>query len=235
MKHFVVFLCCFTFAIESTPSIFYIEGNTGSGKTTIARALAKKNPSFVMLEEPVQQVQSTNGINALQMMYDNQERWGLTVNLLYYAFHIKNLKKAIADFPDSIIVSDRSLFSGHAFCYADEKSGLLHPLEGILYRELSGAISPALPKPSGIIYIRTDPEISFARICTRSRKEEAGIDATYWHTLHEGHEQMLIHNRPEGIADVPVLVLECNEDMRQNASFISNTIRAIEEFIRKAQ
>ena len=218
--------------VYATPPIFYIEGNTGSGKTTLLHALAKKNPNFVVLEEPVAQVKNVNGINALRMMYEDQKRWSLTVHLLYYVFHIHNLQKAIAQFPNNIIISDRSIFSGPIFCSAEKESGHFHPLEEILYNKLFNLSASSIPKPHGFIYVRTNPEVSFERINKRLRKEEMHIDLAYWKKLHDAHEKMLIKTKTI-IGDVPVLVLEGDSDMHQNPSFITDSIRTIELFIQE--
>jgi deoxyadenosine/deoxycytidine kinase len=228
----VLFIAMSTCNIYGTPPIFYIEGNTGSGKTTLLYALAEKNSNFVVLEEPVAQVQNVDGINALHMMYTDQSRWSFTVHLFYYIFHIHNLQKAISQFPHNIIITDRSIFSGQAFCYAEKESGHFHHLEEILYKELSKLSSSSIPKPHGFIYLRTSPEISFERISRRRRKEEAHVDIEYWKNLHEGHENMLIKTKTI-IGDIPVLVLEGDSNMHQNPSFITDSIRTIELFIQQ--
>lgn len=231
-KQSVIYLLCIASTLQCSPAIFYIEGNTGTGKTTILHALAKKHPEVIVLEEPVTSVQNVQGINALELMYEDQKRWALTVNLLYYVFHIQQLQLAMESNPDGIIISDRSLFSGIAFCNADAAAGVLHPLEPILYKKLSHTTSSLIPKPRGIIYMRANPEVSFQRICTRSRKEEAHITSNYWEMLHEGHEHMLLHNKPEALADVPILVIDCNQDMHANPDFVSDTIVKIEQFMK---
>ena len=233
MKHYLLITCIAMSASNyNTPPIFYIEGNTGSGKTTLLYALAEKNPNFVVLEEPVAQVQDVNGINALHMMYEDQRRWSFTVHLLYYVFHIHDLQKAMAQFPHNIIISDRSIFSGPIFCSAEKESGHFHPLEEILYNKLFNLSASSIPKPHGFIYVRTNPKVIFERINKRLRKEEMHIDLAYWKKLHDAHENMLIKTKTI-IGDVPVLVLEGDSDMHQNPSFITDTIHTIELFIQE--
>ncbi len=213
-----------------TSPLFYIEGNTGSGKTTLLRALAQRNPDFVTLEEPVTDVQNVQGINALHMMYADQKRWSLTVYLLYYAFHIKQLKKTILSFSKSVIVSDRSIYSGLAFSYADQVAGVLHPLENILYEQLIEIASSTLAKPYGFIYVRTKPEISFERINKRKRAEETKVPFNYWKSLHEAHERMFFQKN-NFINDIPVLVLDYDSNADKNEA-ISEAIQRIEVFIK---
>jgi deoxyadenosine/deoxycytidine kinase len=165
-------------------------------------------------------------------MYENQKRWSLTVNLLYHVFHIQNLQKTMLQFPDKIIISDRSLFSGHAFCYADTQSGILHPIENILYKKISHIAASTVPKPHGFIYIRTQPEISFERICKRKRKEEAHIDAEYWKKLHEGHEHMFFHDNSI-TKNIPLLILEYNDNMHEKETCIAQAIQKITSFIQQ--
>lgn len=236
MKNYLfilMFIAMSSSYLHSSSPIFYIEGSTGAGKTTLIRALAEKNPDFVVLEEPVAAVQNVNGINALQLMYEDQARWSLNVYLLYYVYHMHNMQNALSKYPNSTIVSDRSIFTGYPFCYADSISGHLHPLENSLYQELSKLSASNIPKPHGFIYLRTSPEVSFERICKRQRKEEADVDIQYWKNIHEGHEKMLVHKTVGPLADVPVLVIEADCDMHQNSSFIPDSIRTIEQFMQQ--
>lgn len=214
----------------STPPFFCIEGNTGSGKSTLLRALVAKNNHYVALDEPVADAQDVEGINALQLLYENQKRWALTVNLLFYTLHVKNIKNALSKFSDRIIVTDRSLFSGAAFCAADRAAGKFHPLEDIVYRNMTSLSCNSAPKPQGFVYVRTEPEICFDRINKRSRSEELTVPLAYWKKLHEAHEQLFIARSPL-IEDIPVLVLDYNEDLNQNEKCVEQALQKIETFM----
>lgn len=64
-----------------------------------------------------------------------------------------------------------------------------------------------------IIYLRTDPEIVFERIHRRARPEESKITLDYITSLHQLHEDWLIHeNCPK---PAPVISVDANRSLEE--------------------
>ena len=64
-----------------------IEGNIGSGKSSILRVIAERMPELVILEEPLtswEKAGPNEDVNLLALYYDNPQRWGFTFQI--YAF-----------------------------------------------------------------------------------------------------------------------------------------------------
>ena len=74
---------------------FYIEGNIGSGKSTLCRLLNEILEDVEVIYEPVEKWRSMkdndSGINILEAFYKDQSRW--SYSLQTYTFLKKFLKK----------------------------------------------------------------------------------------------------------------------------------------------
>ena len=112
------------------------------------------------------------------------------------------------------------------------------PLEWTLYKDLfSWLVKNYAPQPTGFVYLRTTPEVSYQRIQRRNRSEEGSIPLAYLQSLHDQHEQWLIHkkNIDPQIVDVPVLSLDCNENFETNRQIQSKHLEDFQHFMYNLQ
>lgn len=69
------------------PHFISIEGNIGSGKSTILKIIRQHFPELTILDEPLvewQNVGEKGDVNLLGLYYQNPQRWGFTFQI--YAF-----------------------------------------------------------------------------------------------------------------------------------------------------
>lgn len=220
--------------ISSQSAIFCIEGNTGSGKTTLLEALCKKNPGFVLVKEPVDEIQNHAGENLLQRCYEDLSRWSFTCNLAFLVYHIKELQKMILQFPNKIYITDRSIFGlMHAFIPLDHDAGFIKNSELLLYKQIFDLTASQFGKPAGFIYVRTNPDVAYQRISNRARVEELSVPLKYWEQLHEKYETMFIYKKSEidYLKDVPLLIVDGNRDLKGSPALMDSVILDIEMFI----
>lgn len=104
---------------------------------------------------------------------------------------------------------ERSLFSAR-FCFVENlrASGLLSELEFFILEQWFRETAPAT-KVDLIIYLRSDPELLYARIKARGRPEEAAISLEYLRALHELHEDWLVRGK-FGQPPAPVYTIDAN-------------------------
>ena len=101
------------------PTIISIEGNIGVGKSTVVDLLKSKysnlqNQSIVFLQEPVKQwetIKDKSGASILEKFYEDQNSWSFAFQMMAYISRLSILKKAIKLNPNSIIITERSLFT----------------------------------------------------------------------------------------------------------------------------
>jgi deoxyadenosine/deoxycytidine kinase len=84
----------------------------------------------------------------------------------------------------------------------------------------------------GFIYLRTDPETCHKRMNKRNRSEEASVPLAYLQKLHDKHEEWLIEKKDVApyLKNIPVLVLECDEDFEHNKKEQEKHIGRIVDF-----
>ena len=210
-----------------------VEGNIGAGKSTFLKILHSHldvHPVF----EPHQRWQDIEGENLLDKFYSDTSRWAYTFQT--YAFvsraveHAQNIRNTEKD----ILVLERSVFSDR-YCFAKNgfEMGVMNNLEWQLYKEwFSWLVYDYITLPTGFIYLKTDPKVSYERMRRRSRHEEASVSLEYLNMLHDKHESWLINKDgvDEKIKDIPVLVLHCDEDFEHNVEEQLKHVQKITEF-----
>ena len=103
------------------PLIVSIEGNIGSGKTTLMEYLKThfKSKSIVFLKEPVDEwetIKDHEGTTMLQKFYADQEKYSFSFQMMAYISRLSLLKDTIENNPDAIIITERSLMTDrHVF------------------------------------------------------------------------------------------------------------------------
>jgi deoxyguanosine kinase len=224
--------------MQKEPFFLMIEGNIGSGKSTFLNILKKAIPETNSILEPVDQWQTMqNNENLLDLFYKDMPRWAYTFQTFAFISRIQSLishkknSSSLFHFVERSVYCDRYCFAKNLF-----EQKIMSELEWFLYKEIFlWLVENYAPKPSGFIYLKTDPTISLARIKQRSRNEESNISSDYLFSLHQQHEDWLVHkkNIDTNIIDVPVLILDCNQDFEKNLTVQNQHIAAIDAFMQQ--
>lgn len=195
--------------------IFQIDGNVGAGKSTAVNALQKsmtvvgniKIPVIYLLE-PVsvwESIQDSNGQSIIEKYYKNQSKYAFSFQMMAFITRIRQIKKIMNSCNNAIIVCERSVFTDKEIfakmLYDDKK---IEEVEYSIYLKWFNEFVENIPI-SGIIYIKTDPEICEKRIIKRNRKGEK-IPLKYLQNCHFYHENWLNNT------DTPVLTLDGNRN-----------------------
>ena len=95
--------------------IISIEGNIGSGKSTILKSLKKhlcNNNNIIFIQEPVDQwenIKDKEGNTILKKFYENQKEYSFAFQMMAYISRLSVLKIAIENNPEAIIITERCL------------------------------------------------------------------------------------------------------------------------------
>ncbi len=206
--------------ITDHQKIFIVEGNIGAGKSTFLSLIKTLLPVQIVYE-PVDKWQHVgDGENILEKFYKDTNRWAYTFQSYAFITRVIEQKEYAKINPFNIQVLERSVYSDR-YCFAKNcyEMGTLSSLEWSLYTQwFSWLVTNYVPKPTGFIYLQTDPKICYERLHKRARTEEVGVSFEYLELLHKKHEAWLIEKKdilPE-LIDIPVLVLDCNQDFENN-------------------
>ena len=174
-----------------------MEGNIGSGKSTLIRALKKEYTEIaglpvVFVDEPVTQwesIKSADGKNMIELFYGNPARYSFAFQMMAYISRLTMLQEAISKHPKAIIITERCLLTDyHIFAKLlyENKSMLQEEYE--IYQRWFHSFQDI--RVDGIIYVRTDASVAFERCTLRSRPGET-IDEAYLKQCHEKHEEWI--------------------------------------------
>lgn len=209
--------------------IFSVEGNIGSGKSTLIKQLKKhmKNVSgipIVYLEEPVdiwQQIKDKNGDNIIVKYYQDQKKYAFQFQMMAYITRITQLRKAVEQNKRCIIITERSILTDkNVFAKMLRENNTLNEISHQIYLKWFNELSRNLEIHS-LIYIKTKPETSLTRVLKRNRPGETiGLD--YLQTCHNKHEEWIFK-------DPNSLVLDGEKEYKDNLP--ENWLLAIRAYI----
>lgn len=217
----------------SQSSYIMLEGNIGAGKSTFLKIMSEYL-NIQPIYEPHEKWQHVSGENILEKFYQDTKRWAYTFQTYAFVTRVVEQEKYATQLPYIPHVVERSVYSDR-YCFAHNcfEMGSMTSLEWKLYQEwFAWLVENYTTKPAGFIYMRTDPQVCYQRMCKRSRTEESAVPLDYLQKLHDKHEQWLIHKQDVApyIRDIPVLILECNTDFEHNKKEQEKHIGRIIEF-----
>ena len=212
--------------------IIYVEGNIGSGKSTLMNILKKHFKSILCILEPVDEwvrTKDTAGTNILQHFYKDPHQWSFPFQMNTF---ITRVQKIALIPPNKNAIVERSVFTDkHCFAKNLYESNLLHELEWTLYnRWFTWLCDTFNIQSTAYIYLRTTPDTCFDRIQQRSRNGESSISLDYLNTLHEKHETWMATEQDHG---TPVLTIDVNQDFEHTPEQLQTILNQIDQFIKK--
>ena len=207
-------------ALEKLKSkfIFSIEGNIGSGKTTIIHHLQRLYKDVLLVEEPVKDWQNLEGENLLKKKNEDMLRWGYSFEAYVLITKMNELIK-VADSDKKIILIERCMLTDKAFFDVNVENNLCNPMEEAMFKNLYEFLSKTVyPKLCGIIYLDTPVEECIKRMKERGRKEEKTIEAQYLKQLDEHFKKVCNES------GVPILYLNGKYDLNTDLQDIEKQL-----------
>lgn len=174
-----------------------VMGTMGSGKTTVAKLLAKEL-KFHLLEENF-------GENAfLPRFYQDMKRWAFHSQTFFLMEKITQMLETPKFLEKFSVVQDTPI-QQDAFSYAKAQHVLEHidDAEWRLYQKIYKQFEPYFPKPDLIVYLETSIETLQKRIRGRGRGYEQKIPVSYLELLDMLNHKWLSENKL-----IPVFVVE---------------------------
>ena len=222
------------------PQHLVVEGNIGAGKSTFLRLIGENLHIDVVYESTDKWQRKNEGDNLLDLFYKDTSRWAYTFQS--YAFitriqsqldHMRSVQSSKPQIYERSVYCDRYCFAKN--CY---ELGLMSAMEWHIYKEwFNWIVESYTSQPIGFIYLQTSPEVCYERIQKRSRCEESNIPLSYLQTLHDRHEEWLVHHTEVSswLRNIPVLVLDCNEEFENNMAHQQKLLDQVASFIAHLQ
>ena len=175
-----------------------IEGNIGSGKSTLVAKLREKygnNKEICFLDEPVSEwetIKDNEDKSMLEKYYGNQSKYAFAFQMMAYISRLTPLRKALKQ-NYKIIITERSIYTDKmvfAKMLYDEKK--MEDVEYQIYNKWFHEFIEDIPTPH-IVYVKTNPIIAKERVDKRARTGET-IPLEYLKSCHDYHENWLVTN-----------------------------------------
>ncbi len=166
-----------------------IEGNIGSGKTSLAKMIAIEYNAKLILER-------FEDNSFLPKFYKNPAMYAFPLEMSFLADRFQQLKEDLLshDLFKTFTISD--YFIDKSLIFARKT---LQKDEFTLYSKLFDIIFSTLPKPDLIIYLHATVSRLKQNILSRGREYERDIDHSYLEKIQEGYFDYFKHHKKSTI------------------------------------
>lgn len=187
----------------SRPILVSIEGNIGSGKTTLVAELKKRNPTWRFVDEPVgswMSFKDERGISLLGNFYEDKRRWAYTFQTTALLTRLDATQKAVEEWrhdaldtkTPQVFITERCVDTDfNVFAKLMSKSGDMNEMETDLYNKWFHVFASTSLRPTAYIHVDTPAEICEHRIKRRARSGEESIPLAYLRDLEHAHKEWL--------------------------------------------
>ncbi len=172
-----------------------IEGNIGSGKTSLSTKLSQEMNAKLILEQFADNP-------FLPKFYENQEKYSFPLELSFLADRYSQIKKEVfnMDLFHSLLIADYYFSKSAIFA-----QNTLQKDEYNLFRRIFSIIFETMPKPDLYVYLHLDIDSLMKNIALRGREYEQSITPEYLEKIRQGYIDYL-----RQITQFPVLILDTN-------------------------
>ena len=215
------------------PIILSIDGNIGSGKSTLYKDLQeyyRDNTDICFVPEPVDDwthIVDGENVPILTNLYKDTKKYAFRFQMMAYISRLHLLRQKVKENKYRIIVSERSVQTDrNVFAKMLFDDGMIEHDEYQIYNKWFDEFLDDMYL-GGIIYVKADPEICSDRVKIRAREGET-IPLEYLQKCHKYHEEWLETSTDK-------LVIEANVDtsVEENAGIRETWIQSVDDWINR--
>jgi len=193
-----------------------IEGNIGSGKTTLSKMIGDDFNAKLVLERFADNP-------FLPKYYADMERYAFSLEMSFLADRYQQLSDDLAQFDlfKNFIVSDYYIFKSLIFAQVS-----LSKEEYALYRRMFDIMYKEIAKPDLYIYLYQRTERLIENIKKRGRDYEQNIAPEYLEKIHQGYTSFIKTEQ-----NLNTLVIDVSEyDFANNTEDYASIIKLINDY-----
>lgn len=200
-----------------------IAGMVGSGKTTLARALASRFGLQLALESVDQE---NPWLEPFYSSADTMKNYALHLQLHFLATRFASMRR-MRGLGGSWVLDRTWYEDAEVFAAGLHEQGLLSDEEWQLYRRLYAELlyAPAARPPRLLIYLDAPLETILARIAERGRPKERDTGRAYWEQLHARYAKWIHGFRHCAVLFIDVREYDLSTDPAGAAEGIAARVR----------
>ncbi len=223
--------------------IISIEGNIGSGKSTILTELKQyytDDAHIIFVREPVDEwenITDKDGTTMLQKFYNDPKTYSFPFQMMAYISRLKLLKDGVETAlslntdKKVVIITERSLYTDkYVFAKMLYNQGNIEEVCYQIYTKWFDEFAK-LYQIDKIIYINSSPTICFQRILNRDRLGESSIPLDYLIQCDNYHNEFIEITTKATTKATTKLILNGNIDILKDLGELSRWVKNIDIFI----
>lgn len=213
------------------PVVISVEAAIGTGKSSLLKLIQAREPTWMVVQEPVDQWQAVGGKhNLLEKFYADLDRYAFSFQTYCVLSRIETVSKALRECSEGtqVIVLERSWFTDrHTFGEMLRKQGRISDMEWCLYDEWYRFAVKNAPHIDGHVYLDCTTDTCMTRLRKRGRSEECSVTSDYQSSLIQHHEEWLEMQDASKICRVDV-----NQDFVHVADNSDKMMTTLKDFVR---
>jgi len=180
---------------------FCIEGNIGSGKTTLTKMLAREYDALTLLEQ-------FDENPFLPAFYEDRERYAFPVEVFFLSERHKQMQieLSVSNLFHETVIADYCFYKTVLFAREN-----LDPKEFSLFYKLYQQLDHQLVQPELIIYLHRPVDALLKNIKKRNRPFEQKISPGYLSSISSAYLSYL-----QSREDTPVIIFHMDDDDFEN-------------------
>lgn len=192
-----------------------ISGNIGSGKTSLAKILAKKLGSRIYEEDLKNPY--------LNDFYDDMNRWSFNLQIYFLGSRIIQAQEMLSI--SNNLIQDRTVYEdAHIFAANLHEMRLMSSRDYESYMRIFEIAEHMIPVPDLLVYLKASVPTLIKQIRKRGRDFEMSIEEAYLERLNEKY-----NNWVENIYKGEVFVINMDDDdFMEDPKIIENLVAHIE-------
>ena len=197
---------------EAKPNYIAVDGPIGVGKTSVARALAKKLSARLLLEVAVENP-------FLKLFYDDMAQYAFQTQIFFLVSRYKQQQEILqAELFERTAITDYLFQKDRLFARIT-----LSDDEYRLYTRLEEILAARVPKPDVAVYLQADVDTLMDRIRSRNVAYESKMSRSYLESVSEAYERFFFEYNAS-----PLLVVNTREvNLAEDESEIDDLIEQL--------
>jgi deoxyguanosine kinase len=218
--------------VDETPRIISIDGNIGSGKSTLYKELQEyyaNRKDICFVPEPVDiwsTIKDDKDVPILTNLYKDTKKYAFRFQMMAYISRLNLLRMRLVERKHKIIISERCVQTDkNVFAQMLYDDKMIEHDEFIIYNKWFNEFLDDI-NMFGIIYVYASPETCYDRVIKRGREGEV-IPIEYLQKCHDYHEKWL-HEKDDNIH---VINADTNITDTENVDVMTSWLRNIDKWI----